>query len=148
MKHLIVPDLVNNQQLFLMGPDNSVAEAVAMMVERHIGAVMITQDGRLAGIFTERDVVTRIVHAGRDAATTPLSAVMTPQPETIAPDATAGEALELMVGRGCRHLPVVEQDRIVGMVSIRDLFGAVREQLEQDLKQRDALLFDTGYGVG
>lgn len=148
MKHLIVPDIVNNQDLFVLGPESSVAEAVAMMTERHIGAVMVARDGRLAGIFTERDVVTRIVHAGRDARTTQLSAVMTAQPETIAPDETAGEALELMVRRGCRHLPIVDQGRIVGMVSIRDLFGAVREQLEQDLKQRDALLFDTGYGVG
>lgn len=148
MKHLIVPDIVHNQQLYLLKPENNVSEAVAMMAERHIGAVMIERDGRLAGIFTERDVVTRIVNAGRDARTTPLSEVMTAHPETIAPDETAGEALELMVGRGCRHLPVVDEDRIVGMVSIRDLFGAVREQLEDDLKQRDALLFDTGYGVG
>lgn len=148
MQRHIVPDIVHEQALYFMEPDNSVAEAVALMTEQRIGAVMVVRGGRLVGIFTERDVVTRVVNPGRDPGSTTLAEVMTESPKTIAPRALAGEALELMVRLGCRHLPVADDHEIVGMVSIRDLFGAVREELESDLKQRDALLFDTGYGVG
>ncbi len=148
MQRHIVPDIVHEQALYFLEPDNTVAEAVSLMAERRIGAVMIVRGGHLAGIFTERDVVTRVVEPARDPKRTSLAEVMTEAPQTIAPRAPAAEALELMVSLGCRHLPVVDGSEIVGMVSIRDLFGAVREQLEQDLKQRDALLFDTSYGVG
>lgn len=144
----VVPDIVHEQALYFLEPENSVADAVALMSEQHIGAVMVVRSGGLVGIFTERDVVTRVVHPGRDPQRTPLGEVMTEKPKTIAPRTTAGEALELMSRLGCRHLPVVDDHEIVGMVSVRDLFGAVREELETDLKQRDALLFDTGYGVG
>lgn len=148
MRQKIMPDLVHNQALYFLQPEDSVAEAVALMTEQRIGAVMVVRGGQLVGIFTERDVMTRVVHPGRDARSTPLSEVMTERPQSIAPDETAGGALELMSRIGCRHLPVVAEGEIVGMVSIRDLFGSVRAQLEQDLKQRDALLFDTNYGVG
>lgn len=148
MQYHIVPDIVHDQALYFLQPDDSVAEAVSLMNDQRIGAVMVVRDGRLAGIFTERDVVTRVVHAERDPRATKLGDVMTGQPRTISPRETAGDALELMAELGCRHLPVVDHDEIVGMVSIRDLFGAVRQQLEQDLRQRDALLFDTSYGVG
>lgn len=148
MRRQIMPDLVHNQVLYFLQPENTVAEAVALMTDQRIGAIMVVRGGALVGIFTERDVVTRVVHAGRDPRTTPLSEVMTERPQTIDPGETAGGALELMSRIGCRHLPVVAGSEIVGMVSIRDLFGSVREQLEQDLKQRDSLLFDTSYGVG
>ncbi|MEX0758933.1 MAG: CBS domain-containing protein [Tistlia sp.] len=148
MRRQIMPHLVHNQALYFLQPEDSVAEAVALMSEQHIGAVMVVRGGQLIGIFTERDVVTRVVNARRDPDATLLSEVMTEGPQTIAPGETAGGALELMARLGCRHLPVVDGEEIVGMVSIRDLFGSVREQLEQDLKQRDALLFDTTYGVG
>ncbi len=148
MQRHIVPDIVHDQALYFLQPDDSVAEAVKLMTEQRIGAVMVVRDGKLAGIFTERDVVTRVVSAGRDAAATPLGEVMTESPRAIGPRDTPGYALELMSEMGCRHLPVLDADDIVGMVSIRDLYGAVRDELEQDLKQRDALLFDTSYGVG
>ena len=148
MQRYIVPDIVHDQALYFLQPDDSVEAAVRLMTEQRIGAVMVVREGRLAGIFTERDVVTRVVSPGRDPAATTLEEVMTAAPRAIGPRDTAGEALERMVEIGCRHLPVLDGDDIVGMVSIRDLYGAVREQLEADLKQRDALLFDTSYGVG
>lgn len=148
MQHRIVPDIVSDQELTTLTPDTTVRAATAVMAERGISAVMIGEAGRLAGIFTERDLVRRVVAADRDPAATRLSQVMTPDPDTLRPDDTAAEALQRMRAKGYRHLPVVDGETIVGMVSIRDLFAVVLEEVEDDLRQRDMLLFDTGYGHG
>ena len=146
MKRRIVPDIIDNQELRTLSPDATVREAVKMMAGRKIGAVLITRDGKLAGIFTERDVLTRIVDAGLDPDKTKLEEVMTP--DTLAPNDQAMDALARMSSRGYRHLPVVDNKQLVGIVSIRDIYGAVQKELESDLKTRDQLIFDTGYGVG
>ena len=148
MHRRIVPDIIENQELFTLSPSDNVRDAVRVMAERKIGAVLIKRNGELAGIFTERDVLTRIVDAGRDANATKLEDVMTEAPDTLAPNDRAVDALMKMSNRGYRHLPVVDDSRLVGIVSIRDIFGAVQKELESDLAQRDQLIFDTGYGVG
>jgi CBS domain-containing protein len=74
--------------------------------------------------------------------------VMTPRPDTLAPDESPLNALELMRIRHYRHLPVVDKGKIVGMVSIRDLYAAAKAELEREVRQREAFIFDTGYGVG
>ncbi len=148
MKRRIVPDIIEKQELFTLSPDDTVRNAVKVMAERKIGAVLILRNGKLAGIFTERDVLTRIVDAGVDADSTALQEVMTIDPDTLAPNDRAVDALMKMSDRGYRHLPVVEGDQLVGIVSIRDIFDAVKKELEGDLAQRDQLIFDTGYGTG
>ena len=148
MKRRIVPDIIDNQEIQTLSPDATVREAVKMMAGRKIGAVLITRDSKLAGIFTERDVLTRIVDAGLDPDKTKLEEVMTPDPDTLAPNDQAMDALAQMSSRGYRHLPVVDDGQLVGIVSVRDIYGAVQKELESDLKQRDQLIFDTGYGVG
>lgn len=148
MQRRVVPDIVNSQKLSTFPPETTVREAAAIMTERSIGAILIVKDEQLAGIFTERDLLRRVVAASRDPETTSLEEVMTANPDTLPPQATAMEALLMMRNRGYRHLPVVEHSKLIGIVSIRDLFAAVQEELEQDLRQRDALLFDTGYGTG
>ena len=148
MQRRIVPDIIENQELFTLSPSDSVRDAVRVMTERKIGAVLIKRDDQLAGIFTERDVLTRIVDAGLDANATKLAEVMTVDPDTLAPSDRAVDALMKMSSRGYRHLPVVDEGQLVGIVSIRDIFGAVQKELESDLAQRDQLIFDTGYGVG
>ena len=148
MQRKIVPDLVNNQSLACLPPGASVRDAAKVMTERHIGAILIAVDGRLQGVFTERDVLTRVVMPGLDPDETALGGVMTPNPDTVGPDDTALEALRRMSERGYRHLPVVKDGRLIGIVSIRDLYAAVNSQLAEDLQQRDAFMFDTGYGSG
>ncbi len=148
MQRRIVPDLVNNQNLASLPPGASVRDAAKVMTERHIGAILIAVDGRLQGVFTERDVLTRVVMPGLDPDETALGGVMTPNPDTVGPDDTALEALRRMSERGYRHLPVVKDGRLIGIVSIRDLYAAVNSQLAEDLQQRDAFMFDTGYGSG
>lgn len=150
MERRIVPGIVSDQDLSLLSADAKVQEAVEIMTTRKIGAVLIvSEDGSLAGIFTERDVVARVVHQGKDSATTTLGEVMTPNPESVRPEDTALTALEKMSRRGFRHLPVIADDgSIAGIVSIRDLYSSVLEELEEDVRQRNQLIFDTGYGSG
>jgi CBS domain-containing protein len=128
----IVPDVVSNQELLELPPSASVRGAAQAMRERHVGAVLVTADGRLAGIFTERDMVNRVVAEGRDPDHTTLAQVMTESPDTIAPTATAIEALRRMNDGGYRHLPVVDRGRLVGIVSRRDFHGEEKARLDQE----------------
>lgn len=144
----IVPGVVKEQSIATLNPADSVMDAVNMMTERKIGAVIIVDNNaRLAGIFTERDLVNRVVAKGLDAASTPLKQVMTTNPDTLAPGDTAMNALELMSARRYRHLPVLDGENVAGMVSIRDLFNVVKAQLEEDLREREKFIFGSDYGV-
>ena len=148
MHRKVVPDIVDQQKIEVLSASTSVRDAARNMAERHIGAVLIGQDRRLQGIFTERDVLTRVVARGLDPDTTPLEKVMTPDPDTVGPDDMAVEVLERMRASGYRHLPIVEEGEVIGIVSIRDLYAAIKRELEEDLQQREAFIFDTGYGTG
>jgi CBS domain-containing protein len=147
MKRRIVPDIVDQQELWTISPHTTVREAAQLMAHRRIGAAMVLSEGRLVGIFSERDLTHRVIAPGLDPDTTLVSAAMTANPVTIGPHDQAGDALELMRSHGFRHLPVVDGARIVGMVSVRDLYDAVKEQLEEDLQERDAYIFGSGYGM-
>jgi CBS domain-containing protein len=144
----IVPGVVQEQSIATLNPADSVKDAVTMMTERKIGAVIVVDNNaRLAGIFTERDLVNRVVAKGLDAASVPLSKVMTADPDTLGPNDSAMSALDLMSARRYRHLPVVDGDKVVGMVSIRDLFNVVKRQLEEDVREREKFIFGSDYGV-
>jgi CBS domain-containing protein len=128
----VVPDVVSNQQLLELPPTATVRNAALAMRERHVGAVLVTTDGHLNGIFTERDMVNRVVAEGRDPDQTTLADVMTANPDTIAPTTTAIDALRLMNDGGYRHLPIVEQGRVVGIVSRRDFHGDEKARLDDE----------------
>ena len=97
----------------------SILEVAQRMVDRNVGAVLVLDDGRLAGILTERDVLRAVARGLSDSAR--VADCMTAHPETIAPDDTTEHAAVLMLHGGFRHLPVVEGDSLVGVLSIRDL---------------------------
>jgi CBS domain-containing protein len=106
----------------------TVADAVGVMVKRRIGAVLImTEDELVGGIFTERDLLTRVVHAGRDPKTTPISLVMTRDVRFVTPGTTIEAALSMMHLNRHRHLLVIDGPRVHGLVSIGDM---VRELIE------------------
>jgi CBS domain-containing protein len=106
----------------------TVAEAVALMVERRVGAVLImTEDRLVGGIFTERDVLARVVHAGRDPKSTPISLVMTRDVRFVTPGTTIEAALALMHLNRHRHLLVIDGPKVHGLVSIGDM---VRQLIE------------------
>jgi len=107
----------------------TVGEAARVMKEGKFSAVMVVEDGRLAGIFTERDALFRVVAEGRDPQVVPLASVMTRDPQTIHPDRPFSDALHLMHTSGFRHVPVVENGRPIGMVSARDALGPELEDV-------------------
>lgn len=144
----IVPDIVENQTLYMLPPDSTCRDAAKMMEANKISAVLIVVNERLAGIVTERDLTAKVLAASLDPDATRLETVMTPNPDVLAPDDPPPNALELMRVRGFRHLPVLDGDEIVGIVSIRDLYAAIKKQLEEDIRQRESFIFDTGYGAG
>src|SRR5258708_10939897 len=96
IERTVVPHVIAEQTLATLPRDASVREAAAMMAARRIGAVLVVDGGRLVGIFTERDAITRVVARGTDPDRTPIATVMTPDPDTIRPDASAAAALERM----------------------------------------------------
>ena len=123
-------EIVRNQRPVTMPASASVREACVRMHERKIGAVLVTgETGALTGIFTGRDLV-RVIAAGHPAETTRLSAVMTPNPHTMPPGRTAIEALRLMRDGGFRHVPVVEEGKIIGIVSRGDFRGLEHDRLD------------------
>jgi CBS domain-containing protein len=115
----------------------TVSDAARLMKQHHVGALMVVEGDRLTGIFTERDVVFRVLAEGRDALATRVFDVMTASPRTIDPDKTVEHALMLMYDGGFRHVPVVDDGRPVGMISARDALGPELQALELDLVQRD-----------
>ncbi len=142
MHKSIVPDIISEKQtLTTFSADITVRHAAKAMAERHIGAVLVTANGKLEGIFTERDVLNRVVAPGKDPETVRIGEVMTRNPDTVSPDATALDTLIRMQTKGYRHLPVVEDGDLVGIVSVRDLFAAVKRELEEDIQEREAFIF-------
>jgi CBS domain-containing protein len=147
MSRKIVPDLVHDQALTILAPGLPAYEAAKAMADRNIGAVLVAEQGRLVGICSERDITQRVVAKGLDAASVRVCDIMTVDPATVGPNDTPTHALAMMRRIGCRHLPVMAGERIVGMLSIRDLYAAIHQDLEEDLKMRDELFMGSGYSV-
>jgi len=116
-----VADVVKDRLTHSGHPEMSVLEASRVMTERNIGALPVLREGRLVGIFSERDVMTRVVAAGRSPGSTKLSEVMTPYPRTVSPEETVENCLFMMKEFGFRHLPICNGEEFVGLVSVRDL---------------------------
>ena len=131
-----VRSIIENQAAVTATAGMTVAAAARLMKGKRVGAILVVERGRLAGIFTERDALFRVIAEGRDPAITKLAEVMTENPRTIAPDRPFGHALHLMHEGEFRHVPVVENGRPVGIVSARDALGPDLRQFISDLDQR------------
>lgn len=121
MAERTVGDLVAKQNPLFVERGQTVRAAAMAMKERRVGAVAVVENGRLVGMFTERDVMVRVVADGRDPDSTTVEAVMTANPQSMPPTGDIGEALDRMVAGHFRHMPVVAEGRFVGMLSIRDI---------------------------
>jgi CBS domain-containing protein len=130
-----------------VSPETPVLEAVRLMSDERVGAVAVTREGKLTGIFTERDLMIRVVLEGRDPGATQVGDVMTGQCISAKKDLSMGEALQLMTDRHFRHLPVVdENDRVLGLLSIRNLLHNRVDKLSQELDS--VVAFFTADGGG
>lgn len=136
----LIRDLIRGQVLLTCGPDATVAEGARQMAERNVGAILITVAGRLEGIFTERDALVRVIAAGRDPQTTAIGEMMTRAVNAISPDRPVLHALHEMHENNFRHVPVLENDRLVGVVSIRDALGDELIAFERELAVKQAIL--------
>ncbi len=117
---------IMSSTLTIVEPEATLGEAATMMGERHVGSVIVTEEDRLVGILTERDIV-RALSREHDAPGRPVVEWMTKGPTTTRPDAEVKEALRTMVDGGFRHLPVLDGERVVGMLSIRDVAGSMTD---------------------
>lgn len=138
MPNRTLRQVIVGQQIITALADTSVRAAAVKMAEKQVGAIMVVDaEGILTGLFTERDVLNRVVAKGLDPDITPLSAVMTENLQTAAPDKPLDHALHMMFEGGFRHVPVVEAGKPVGMVSARNALGLEICEFEKELKERD-----------
>ncbi len=135
----LVHDIMKRRHPVVAGPDETAQAAAARMTEEACGSVLVCDGDRLRGIFTERDLMTRVVGQGLDPKTTPLNQVMTHDPDRIESTATAREALWRMDELGCRHLPVMEDGHVLGVVSMRDLPIETVAEVLPELERRRVL---------
>ena len=125
-------EIIIRRQPVTLPPEATVQQACQEMRNQRIGAVLVTDpEGRLLGIFTGRDAV-RTLAEGKSAKETPLAQAMTPNPITLTPDSHAVDALREMSDRGFRHLPVVDNGQIWGVVSRSDFLGMEIDRLDED----------------
>ena len=125
-------------EVFAIGPDAPVIDAIRLMAEKGIGAVVVMQAGRLAGILSERDYARKIVLQGRSSRDTPVRDIMMANVVTVRLDDSVDHCMQPVTDKRIRHLPVLERDAVLGVVSIGDLVRAVIEdqQVEIDQLQR------------
>ena len=128
--------IIEHQAPVTANSEMTVTAASRLMRTRRVGALLVVDNGRLAGIFTERDALFRVIAEGRAPEKTRLAEVMTHNPRTITPDRPFGHALHLMHEGEFRHVPVVENGRPLGMVSARDALGPDLAQFASDLDHR------------
>jgi CBS domain-containing protein len=129
---MLAVEQLAKKNLVTANPDESVRTVVRRMTDKRVGAVLIAEDGKLIGIFSERDALTRVLAQGLDPASTRVADVCTPDPVTVSHSASVGECAQLAKERRIRHLPVVDDDgQAYGIVSVRDFLRLVVSELEE-----------------
>jgi len=116
-----ISQILSDRELYSVEKDETVLEVASKMADLHVGAILVLENGELRGIFSERDLLSRVVVEGRDPRSVRVEDVMTRDPMTIDESATADEAMEILHTHSCRHLPVLRNGRVVKLVSMRDL---------------------------
>jgi CBS domain-containing protein len=138
-----IHDLVKNQDTYRAEVGQSVLEVAQAMVERNIGAVPVLRDGALVGVFSERDLMRRVVVEGRDPARTRVADVMTENPLTVEPNTDLETCRFLMRRHGFRHLPVCEDQQLRGMVSMRDVILHDLSEKDDEVRMMRAYITST-----
>jgi CBS domain-containing protein len=127
-------------ELYSIAPGAAVLEAIRMMADRHVGALLVMQGNTLAGIVSERDYARKVILMGRSSADTPVRDIMTAQVITVQPETTVEKCMQIMTEQRVRHLPVTDGGRVVGMVSIGDLVKAVIAQQQAQIEQLESYI--------
>jgi CBS domain-containing protein len=131
-----VRSVMQRRKVLKAAPETLVSKAASLMAARNVGAVMVIENDHLVGIFTERDVVFRVVARGLDAQDTRLADVMTRAPHTVDPNKPFGYALLVMQENGFRHLPVIQDGKLIGIVSARSAMDPELEEFVSEAHRR------------
>jgi CBS domain-containing protein len=129
-----------DRALFSIEPEDPVLEAIRMMADHHVGALIVMRGSELAGIVSERDYARKVVLLGRSSAETPVWQIMSSPVVTVSLDSSIQDCMRLMTERRIRHLPVVEHGRVIAMISIGDLVKAVIEEQQQTIEQLESYI--------
>lgn len=132
VKHLLDR---KERRIISVGPDDSVLDAIRVMAEKNIGAVVVIQDDKLLGIMSERDYARKVIVKGRASDTTPVADIMTSEVLTTSAGETVNACMATMTERKIRHLPVVEEDSVVGMISLGDIVEAIIADQQEEIEQ-------------
>jgi CBS domain-containing protein len=114
--------------VYSVDPSIMVLQAIELMCEKNIGGLLIVDNGKLEGIFTERDYARKLILKGKSSKNTQIKELMTMKPFTVTPDNSIEDCMDLMTSKHIRHLPVVENDKLVGLISIGDVVKFIIEE--------------------
>ena len=138
----LVQHLLDNKgrDIISISPDASVLDAIKLMADKGIGALVVIDGGDLKGIVTERDYARKVIIKGRASDTTPVADIMTADVITASSQLTVNECMAMMTAKRCRHLPVVDDGELVGMISIGDLVQAIIADQQEEIEQLESYI--------
>jgi CBS domain-containing protein len=128
------------REVYAIAPEDPVLEAIQLMADHHIGALIVLRNDELAGILSEHDYARKVILMGRSSAETPVWQIMTSPVHTVSPESSIEDCMRLMTERRIRHLPVVEKAKVTGMISIGDLVKAVIEEQQRTIEQLESYI--------
>ena len=131
VKHLLD---AKGRHIISISPDSSVLEAIKIMADKNIGALVVMQDDKLTGIVSERDYARKVIVKGRSSKSTQVAEIMTADVATTSSDQTVDKCMAMMTEMRIRHLPVVEDDRVIAMISIGDLVQAIIADQKEEIE--------------
>ena len=136
--------LAKKPAIYSTAPQATVYEALKVMADKNVGALVVLEEEKLVGIFSERDYARKVVLLGRASKDTPVRDIMTSKVVCVEPERTAGECMALMTEKRFRHLPVMEGGKLVGVISIGDVVRAVVEEQQFTIKQLESYITSGG----
>lgn len=127
-------------RIYTVGPEARVFDALKLMAEREVGALLVTENGKLVGVISERDYARKVILHGKSSHDIPVREIMTSRVITVHPGQTVEECMALMTEKRVRHLPVLESERLIGVLSIGDLVKEVIAEQEATIKQLESYI--------
>lgn len=129
-----------DRALYSIGPEDPVLEAIRLMADHHIGALLVMKGQELVGIVSERDYARKVILMGRSSSDTPVWEIMSSPVVTVSPGQSLDDCMRLVTAQRIRHLPVMDADKVVGMISIGDLVKAVIEDQQHTIEQLESYI--------